>query len=113
MKVVSHDGRVFHLRHEVGCYLQHRTHHKAPDVGGLTGGDMMTYDELHESNRTADDTEINATRNGHIWQTKDNHVYLFAYERGEYHNGPRCVNCNYGYCHHCHNDVPPEACKEV
>lgn len=47
---------------------------------------------------------------GHHWQTlADGDIDIFGYEGGEYHNGPICVNCGYGYCHHCH-DVPEVDC---
>lgn len=47
---------------------------------------------------------------GHKWATcgdyfddgeEDNEVYMFGYTSGEYCNGPKCVKCGYGFCHHC------------
>jgi len=50
---------------------------------------------------------------GHVWKRDedDGEIDIFAYEGGEYHNGPLCVNCGYGFCHHC-NDLPDEACSK-
>lgn len=38
---------------------------------------------------------------GHVWQEFDGEIDVFAYEDGSYHNGPRCIKCGYGFCHHC------------
>jgi hypothetical protein len=41
---------------------------------------------------------------GHVWARNDydkRTLDIFAYEAGSFHNGPRCVNCGYGFCHHC------------
>lgn len=38
---------------------------------------------------------------GHVWETEDGSIDIFAYSVGSIHNGPRCVNCGYGFCHHC------------
>jgi hypothetical protein len=55
---------------------------------------------------------------GHTWITyADNDaafegneaIDIFAYEQGEYHNGPRCKVCGYGFCHHC-NKGPQVDC---
>ena len=53
-------------------------------------------------------------KHGHVWKTRnennpddwDDDKYgketdWFAYEAGEYHNGPVCKKCGYGFCHHC------------
>jgi len=41
---------------------------------------------------------------GHVWKkTEWDHeeTDVFAFCEGDMHNGPRCVKCNYGFCHHC------------
>lgn len=43
----------------------------------------------------------------HEWVKDNGRVDIFAYEVGEYHNGPKCIKCDYGFCHHC-NDKPLE-----
>jgi len=38
---------------------------------------------------------------GHIWKRDETgNVDIFAYDY-DYHNGPRCIKCGYGFCHHC------------
>lgn len=39
---------------------------------------------------------------GHIWKRNgyNGAIDVFAHEEGN-HNGPVCVNCGYGFCHHC------------
>jgi hypothetical protein len=41
----------------------------------------------------------------HTWFTDDDDVDIFAYEAGDYHNGPKCKVCDYAECHHCHPEV--------
>lgn len=38
----------------------------------------------------------------HVWAENDydGNVDVFGLEFG-HHNGPRCVNCGYSFCHHC------------
>jgi len=41
---------------------------------------------------------------GHVWKRYDHDesvVDIFGYESGEYHNGPVCTVCGYGFCQHC------------
>jgi len=46
---------------------------------------------------------------GHKWETDiEGNVNIFAFEHG-YHNGPVCVKCGYGFCHHC-KDEPEIEC---
>jgi len=57
---------------------------------------------------------IPPTLNGHVWETKEDGTINMWSLNNEPHNGPRCVNCQKGFCHHCHdltdpNGVPP--CK--
>ena len=47
---------------------------------------------------------------GHVWQTTEYGVDIFAYSPSEYCNGPRCIHCGYGFCHHC-IDEPATRCK--
>jgi len=47
---------------------------------------------------------------GHRWETdEDGDIDIFAYNPEDPHNGPRCVKCGYGFCHHC-EDGPNEEC---
>ena len=51
-----------------------------------------------------------AANRGHVWETWDNgEVNIMAWNPADPHNGPRCVKCGYGYCHHC-QDGPDEDC---
>lgn len=49
---------------------------------------------------------------GHVWKTRDDvgseGIDIFGYEIGN-HNGPICVNCGYGFCHHC-EEIPDHDC---
>jgi len=39
---------------------------------------------------------------GHVWKRdEDGTLDIFAYNPSEYCNGPLCVKCGYGFCHHC------------
>lgn len=51
----------------------------------------------------------NAGARGHVWQVEGGEVDIFAYNPADPHNGPRCVNCGYGFCHHCY-EGPLEDC---
>lgn len=47
---------------------------------------------------------------GHVWKRdEDGSVDIFAYNPRDPHNGPLCIKCGYGFCHHC-NALPPEDC---
>ncbi len=49
---------------------------------------------------------------GHVWAINEyGFIDLFAYESGQIHNGPRCINCGYGFCHHCSNQKTPHKCN--
>jgi len=38
----------------------------------------------------------------HEWlRDSSGDVDPFGYEAGDYHNGPRCSRCGFGYCEHC------------
>jgi len=51
---------------------------------------------------------LDADSRGHFWK-RDDIIYpdgyvgadIFAYEGGQYCNGPKCETCGYGFCHHC------------
>lgn len=47
---------------------------------------------------------------GHEWK-KDSRgiVDIFAFHPAIYHNGPLCVKCGYGFCHHC-QQLPSKEC---
>lgn len=49
---------------------------------------------------------------GHVWVEDEwGNVDIFAYHKDEYHNGPRCALCGYGFCHHCNPEGPEVRCK--
>ena len=57
------------------------------------------------------DREYCKNPRGHEWERDETgDVEIFAYSSGNYHNGPRCVKCGYGFCHHCH-DEPQQECS--
>lgn len=48
---------------------------------------------------------------GHSWiLNEDGSIDIWAYESGNYCNGPRCKNCGYGFCHHCQK-LPSHECN--
>jgi len=51
---------------------------------------------------------------GHIWKKYDDSdsIDIFAYSTGDFHNGPRCVICGYGFCHHCAEE-PSKECDKI
>lgn len=53
-------------------------------------------------------------RKGHVWELNDDGgVDIFALS-DDIHNGPRCVNCGYDFCHHCIDTIEPcPAAKEA
>ena len=38
----------------------------------------------------------------HKWIKEGKEINVFAYEEGKYHNGPKCLVCGFGFCHHCY-----------
>ncbi len=42
----------------------------------------------------------------HSWKLVDgsDEIDIFAYD-GDSHNGPRCIKCNFGGCHHCNPEI--------
>ena len=56
--------------------------------------------------------EREPVKRGHTWEREYEEVAIFAYEAGDYHNGPRCINCGYGFCHHC-QEGPTESCTST
>lgn len=39
----------------------------------------------------------------HKWiRDEKGDIDVWQFEEGEYHNGPRCEVCNFGFCHHCY-----------
>lgn len=49
--------------------------------------------------------------NNHLWETysgagtsdkNNDEIDICAYMAGDIHNGPRCMICGYGFCHHCY-----------
>lgn len=50
---------------------------------------------------------------GHIWElNKEGTVAIFAYNPYDPHNGPKCVVCGYGFCHHC-QELPDIDCWDI
>jgi len=37
-------------------------------------------------------------------------VDVFAYNAGQFHNGPKCYDCGESKCHHCHPEFDTEEC---
>lgn len=54
------------------------------------------------------DYEVNTK--GHVWQKNeyDDKVDIMAMCY-DFHNGPKCINCGYDFCHHC-QDGPTIIC---
>ena len=47
----------------------------------------------------------------HKWiKEKGGGIDIFAYEEGEYHNGPKCSVCGFGFCHHCYPEGYNTSC---
>lgn len=55
----------------------------------------------------------------HLWKTYDGqgtvnkndpNIDICAYSSGDVHNGPVCINCGYGFCHHCHPEEYDSEC---
>lgn len=51
---------------------------------------------------------------GHVWELNDDGgINIFALS-DDIHNGPRCANCGYDFCHHCTDTIEPcPAAKEA
>lgn len=63
-------------------------------------------------------------KHGHMWMTNletnpefwnsdeyGNKIDIFAYESG-FHNGPKCKNCGFEFCHHCLNEMEIPVCSK-
>ena len=46
----------------------------------------------------------------HKWIKEGRRIDVFAYEEGEYHNGPKCSVCGFGFCHHCYPEGYKTSC---
>jgi len=46
----------------------------------------------------------------HKWIKEGKQIDIFAYEEGEYHNGPKCSVCGFGFCHHCYPEGYNTSC---
>lgn len=63
-----------------------------------------------ETRVAAREYELPENARGHEWRRDDDgEVDIFGVEYG-HHNGPICVKCGYGFCHHC-ADGPGEDCN--
>lgn len=49
---------------------------------------------------------------GHEWEMVNGDIYVFAFNPGDPHNGPRCVKCGYGFCQHC-QEGPDHDCPNA
>lgn len=38
----------------------------------------------------------------HKWIKQGKERDIFAYAEGQYHNGPKCSVCGFGFCQHCY-----------
>jgi hypothetical protein len=47
----------------------------------------------------------------HKFKMEDGEIDIFAYEYGEYCNGPKCEVCGKGFCHHCNPECYDEECN--
>lgn len=57
------------------------------------------------------DAEYVKTPHGHEWERDETgDIEIFAYTNGDRCNGPKCVKCGYGFCHHC-KDMPEHDCS--
>ena len=42
---------------------------------------------------------------GHVWKlTDEGEIDILAYYPYDPHNGPLCIICGYGFCHHCQDE---------
>jgi len=59
-------------------------------------------------------TMHDANTRGHVWKREDDYpaeVDIFGHESPDgFHNGPVCVVCGYGFCHHCNRNGPTVDC---
>lgn len=72
--------------------------------------------ELYDFNSKLQEKEkpkkMNKTKQ-HSWiKNEDGEIDNWQYFCGEYHNGPECEICSYGFCHHCKNEYNDETCDE-
>jgi hypothetical protein len=51
---------------------------------------------------------------GHVWRREEydpREVDIFGFCSDDgFHNGPVCVVCGYGFCHHCNRNGPTADC---
>ena len=48
----------------------------------------------------------------HKWIKEGRKIDTFAFEGGEYHNGPKCSVCGFGFCHHCYPEGYKANCPQ-
>ena len=59
------------------------------------------------------DREYAKNPKGHVWERDETgDIEIFAFTDGGHHNGPKCVNCGYGFCHYC-EDGPKHKCTHA
>lgn len=73
---------------------------------------MIIVTDLSNSSSDAKPYAANGNDRGHVWKKYGDDaatVDIFAFSPADPHNGPACVVCGYGYCHHCEMG-PDEDC---
>lgn len=74
------------------------------------------HDTLTEKGKEYYDEFFRVVRNkhGHIWKKSEydnDKIDNFGYEAGEYHNGPVCILCGFGFCEHCKTELDIPKCS--
>jgi len=49
----------------------------------------------------------------HDWRREDGEIDIFAFNPHDPHNGPSCVRCGEGFCHHCEPDCYRYECSRA
>jgi hypothetical protein len=82
-----------------------------PDPTCPTVGLCMGDHECHGGCKDTKPYAANGRDRGHVWKTYEgtDDVDIFGFNPYDPHNGPICVRCGYGYCHHCQRG-PDEDC---
>jgi hypothetical protein len=73
----------------------------------------IQYHEFIREHKAQDSVRPYVINNrGHEWMLKENGLIdIFGYTAAAgWCNGPVCVKCGYGFCHHHHSE-PQEDCK--
>lgn len=46
----------------------------------------------------------------HQWKMEGDSIDIFAADTGNYCNGPLCMRCGQGFCHHCEPGIYEDEC---